>query len=295
MAGENGRQTVDLKKELLAEGRRFSFVQAVRFLLLLMRRDEGTETDINDLLKRIRARPELSLAFPESDVTAIQELPDLPSRFSITTTFLGLYGTSSPLPTFYTEDLLHEQAQDRSVSRDFIDIFNSRLYALYFAVWSHYRLCYKIEEAGDLETVHRLYCLLGYEGGTLRGHLDDAYSLLRYTGLFIQRPRSAEGLRTLLADRLGEASVEIDQAVERSAVIPEDQRCYLDQSGCGLGETAYLGERIADRTGKIRVCIGPVKEAVFSALLPDQPLFREIGQMIRHYVDQPLCGTRTFP
>jgi len=33
-------------------------------------------------------------------------------RFLITATFLGLYGVSSPLPTFYTEDLMDEASQD---------------------------------------------------------------------------------------------------------------------------------------------------------------------------------------
>ena len=287
MVAKTGQQTADLKAQLLAEGHRFSFVQAVRFLIFLMRREEGADVDIYDIAKRIRVRPELSLSFPEADVTSIKALPGTPSRFSITTTFLGLYGAASPLPTFYTEDLLQERSQDRSVSRDFIDIFNSRIYSLYFAAWGHYRLFYKIAESRDTEALHRLYCLLGFEGEILRDSLDDGFSLLRYIGLFSQRPRSAEGLRALLADALGE-TVEIEQAVERMAPIPEDQRFYLGQRGNGLGETSYLGTEIVDRMGKFRVRVGPVSGESFAKLLPDRPLFRKMNQLIRYYLDQPL-------
>lgn len=287
MAGKTGKQTVDLKKQLLAEGHRFSFVQAIRFLIFLLRREEGMNVGVDDIMKRIQVRPELSLSFPETDVASIKTLTGEPHRYSITTTFLGLYGSGSPLPTFYTEDLLLENAQDRSISRDFIDIFNSRIYSLYFAAWGHCRLFYKIAESRDAESLHRLYCLLGFEGDHLRNSLDDAFALLRYIGLFSQLPRSAEGLRALLADALG-ASVEIEQAVERMAPIPEDQRFYLGQRGNCLGETSYLGKEIADRLGKFRIQIGPASGESFERLLPGKPLYQRMCSLIRTYLDQPL-------
>ncbi len=287
MAGEAGRQTAHLKEQLLKEGNRFSFIQVVRFLLYLLGREDGSGKDADDLLRRIRTRPELSLSFPEADVMSVSQLPDSPTRFSITATFLGLYGAGSPLPTFYTEDLLQEQVQDGSVSRDFVDIINSRLYSLYFAVWRHYRLFYEIGESKDRETLHRLYCLLGFEGPILREGLDDAYGLLRYAGLFNQFPRSAEGLRALLSDCLG-APVEIEQAVERLASISKSQRCFLGTHGNILGRTAYLGSEIADRMGKFRVHIGPLPADSFERLLPDKPLYKKMCNLIRCYTDQPL-------
>ncbi|MFO8111269.1 MAG: type VI secretion system baseplate subunit TssG [Desulfosalsimonadaceae bacterium] len=69
----------------------------------------------------------MSLAFPPADIDRIQEM-DLQehSGYEITANFLGLYGISSPLPTFYTEELMHEAAEDESVCRDFIDVINQR-------------------------------------------------------------------------------------------------------------------------------------------------------------------------
>jgi type VI secretion system protein ImpH len=287
MADENGRPTAKLTERLLTEGRRFSFIQAFRFLLLHLRRQSSPDIDINELVKKIHVRPELSLAFPESDITKIEESTP-PGSFMVTAAFLGLYGASSPLPTFYTEDLLQELASDRSISRDFYDIFNSRLYSLYFGIWKHYHLFFNIAEDPDKDVIQRLYCLAGLGGETLRESAENPYGMLRYIGLATQFPRSAEGLRALLADGLSEPAIHITQCRERIANIPEDQRLFLGTSGNILGEDAYLGAGIADRAGNFRVHIGPVNKETFHRYLPDQPDYQKLGQLIRFYLDQPL-------
>ncbi len=287
MADENGRPTAKLTERLLREGRRFSFIQAFRFLLLHLRRESSTDIDISELVKKIRVRPELSLAFPGSDITKIEESTP-PGGFMVTAAFLGLYGASSPLPTFYTEDLLQELGQDRSISREFYDIFNSRLYSLYFGIWKHYHLFFNIAENPDKDVLQRLYCLAGLDGEALRDSAENPYGMLRYIGLATQFPRSAGGLRALLADGLSEPAIHITQCKERIANIPEDQRLFLGTSGNILGEDTYLGEGIADRAGNFRVHIGPVNRETFDRYLPDQPDFQKLGQLIRFYLDQPL-------
>jgi len=287
MADENGRPTAKLTERLLREGRRYSFIQAFRFLLLHLRQESSTDIDILELVKKIRVRPELSLAFPGSDITKIDESTP-PGSFMVTTAFLGLYGASSPLPTFYTEDLLQELGQDRSISRDFYDIFNSRLYSLYFGIWRHYHLFFNIAESPDKDVLQRLYCLAGLGGESLRESAENPYGMLRYIGLATQFPRSAGGLRALLADGLSEPAIHITQCRERIANIPEDQRLLMGVSGNILGEDSYLGEGIADRAGNFRVHIGPVNKETFDRYLPHQPDFQKIGQLIRFYLDQPL-------
>jgi len=287
MADENGRPTAKLTERLLREGRRFSFIQAFRFLLLHLRRESGTDIDIGELVKKIRVRPELSLAFPGSDITKIEESTP-PGSFMVTAAFLGLYGASSPLPTFYTEDLLQELGRDRSISRDFYDIFNSRLYSLYFGIWKHYHLFFNIAEIPDKDVLQRLYCLAGLGGETLRESVGDPYGMLRYIGLATQFPRSAEGLRALLADGLSEPAIHITQCQERIANIPEDQRLFLGVSGNILGEDTCLGEGVADRAGNFRVHIGPVGKEAFDSYIPGRPDFQKLGQLIRFYLDQPL-------
>ncbi len=288
MAGKNRGQAPDLKQRLLTEGRRFSFVQAIRMLRHVLRSKMDPEAGEKEMQSAIRVRPELSLAFPETDITVIEDTSKKSPSYLITATFLGLYGTSSPLPTFYTEDLLLEQSQDRSISRDFIDVINARVYWLYFKTWRRYRLFFNIIDDPDQDTLQRLFCLLGLENEQLRGSVYDAYGLLRYTGLIMHFPRSAEGLKAMLLDGLQQPTVRITQCVERQATIPRDQRFIMGESGNLLGENAYLGMEISDRMGKFRVHFGPLGIEEFERLMPDQKLFEKMENMIGFYMDQPL-------
>ncbi len=285
MAGKKRGQTPNIKEKLLEEAPRFSFVQAIRLLRFIAQSESGEVLDEQEINRRIRARPELTLEFPETDINAVEEVS---SRYLVTATFLGLYGTSSPLPTFYTEDLFNEQSEDLTITRDFFDIINTPLYRLFFKCWSKYRLYYKIVEQFDPDTLQRLYCLLGLEDDKLKEYFNNPQSLLRYIGLTTLFPRSAEGLRALLSDSLAEPSIRIIQCVHRVAEIPFDQRCILGVSGNRLGENAYLGIEIDDRMGKFRIRAGPVDSDTFHRFLPDRPAYRKIEENIRFYLDQPL-------
>lgn len=288
MAGQDGRESIALETELLENGNTFSYVQAVRLLRLLIRQRAGEDLDAGALNSAIRTRPELSLNFPQADISAIDRISEKPLHYLITATFMGLYGVSSPLPTFYTEDLLQENLQDYSASRGLIDIINSRFYDIFFHVWGRHRLLFKLIEDPSHAYLQRLYCLLGPESEKLRQGIDDAHGLLRYLGLSLQFPRSAEGLRVLISDYLAEKRISIEQCVLRVVAIPRDQRFSLGKAGNLLGESAYLGEQFTDMTGKFRVHIGAVGAEKFQELLPDKPAFQRISQLVRFYADQSL-------
>ncbi len=294
MAAAPGRQTLDIEERLLTEGPRFSFVQALRLLRNHIVRASGGDVDSRALDRRVTVRPELSLSYPESDITTIEKMDEVPSRYRIEATFLGLYGAASPLPTFYTEDLLYERSDDHSIIRDFLDVLNAPLYAVYFGIWSKYRLYHGMVEHPDERLMLRLFSLLGFEGKAVRSRLDDPLGLVRYMGLFSQHPRSAAGLRSLLADRLGEPSLRIEQCVPRLADIPEDQRCRVGVSSCSLGTDAYLGAEMMDRTGKFRIRIERAGSGTLHDLLPDSPAFVDMANLVGIYNDQPLDWDMEF-
>jgi type VI secretion system protein ImpH len=288
MADKDRGQNPQLKDILLKEGHRHSFIQAYRLILYLLDKEHGPNSDFEELSRYIRVRPELTLAFPKTDVADIEVLSGDKDLYRITTTFLGLYGPSSPLPTFYTEDLLQEQAQDHTISRDFIDIFSARIYKMFFECWGFSKLYYQLFERKDEKMLFRLFSLIGFEGEKVRERIDDAESLLRYTGIFSQFPRSAEGLRSLVAGNINVRKVQVIQCEERVVPIPRGQRFSLGSSCSILGEDTHIGDRIPDRSGKFSVKIGPVDHDTYETLLPDAKKFRTMNQAISLYLDQPL-------
>lgn len=299
MAGAHRRPPSDLMdargeglvKDLLTNGRAFAFAQAVRLLRRMVK--APSDAAASGAPDPIRVRPKLSLAFPSADIDRIEAMPEEgEGGYRITANFLGLYGTASPLPTFYTEDLLAEASQDESVSRDFVDTLNQRIYTLFFQGWLKYRQYLQVSEAHDARHLERLYCLAGLGSEALRRAQDRDYpvfGLLRYIGLLTQYPRSAAGLATLLADALGGLPLRIVPCIPRKAKIPEPQRMRVGLSGSRLGVDGYLGEEIEDRMGQFRIEIGPLDQAGFLRFTPGQEGYAIVKALSATYVTDPLA------
>lgn len=278
-----------LKADLLANPAGYSFFQAVLLLRRFFHEKNAPTEDFAFLYNALRIRPDLSLAFPGCDLTALTEQTGGPYPvYHLTATFLGLYGCSSPLPTFYTEDLIDERSDDITVTRDFLDVFNSPLYAHLLRAMGKYRLFFQFQNIRDPAILDRLYCLLGYGHPELRAGVPRVEKLLRYIGLFSQWPRSGLGLRTLVSDALGGAPVDLVPNVPRLVEIPRDQRLILGRQGATLGVDAHLGRVIKDLMGKIRLVIGPLDERTFHRCLPGRRDFRWLAELIHLYLAEPM-------
>jgi type VI secretion system protein ImpH len=284
MADETGQPLLSLKQELLTKGHEFSFFQAIQLLKLL-----GASPDIphdpadHNTRIPIRIRPNLSLAFPAADITRIEELPGEEPAYRITANFLGLYGHSSPLPTFYTEKLIDEANSDESVCRDFLDTYNHRLFALYHLCCLKYSLFFKIINENSKDILEKLYCLLGIGKPQLREEFEIAFQLCRYIGLITQYSHSALGLKILLQDACG-APVNIIECVKTIEKIPAEHHAMLGLANNRLGIDSTIGRESLDRTGKILIQMGPIGLDKFNSLLPGKPGYRKLAVLTDLFV-----------
>jgi type VI secretion system protein ImpH len=293
MAGEDWGTSPDLKKldlklSLLKEGPSFSFFQAIRLLRHYISTEDKQDTPEYSGFSHIRISPLLSLAFPPADIDKIEEIRDVTtSHYSITANFFGLYGVSSPLPTFYTEDLMDEVNDDARATKDFIDIIHQRLYYLLYRGWMKYRQFQQVSEEQNTDHITRLFCLLGLGEPGFRQGIENVEQLLRYIGLFSQSPRSALGLKTLLQDQL-HLPVDILPCVPRKAKIPVDQQIQLGSRNAGLGLDSFLGEEMDDRMGKFRILVGPLDEQEYRAFIPGSTMYKKLVFLADLFVLDPL-------
>lgn len=255
--------------------RRHGFFQLLRLLRLHL----GDEAAFR---AGVRVRPTLNLAFPTSDVDTVER--DEEGVWRVEANFFGLYGVTSPLPTFYTEDLIEEAMQGQSSARDFVDLIHASLYPLLYRAWEKYRLWLRIAEHHDPAQLDRLYALVGLLG---RGAARKP-ELLAHAGLFSWRPRSALGLESLLSSLLDGAPVQVDTCVEREISIPMAGRSLLGVQAHGLGEDTVLGQQVQDRAGNLSIVIGPLPAHQFHSMLPGTAGFCSIEQVIKHYLESPL-------
>ena len=284
MGNTTGQTPSQIISELIQKGHEFSFPQIMRLARNILGAGGTNELPEVKWEERVRVRPELSLGFPAADVSRVEQNAE---DLVVIATFLGLYGSASPLPSHYNEDLMEEASADSSVSRDFLDILHRRLYQLFFQIWSKYRLFYRIAEEKNPLDQDRLFSLIGLSEKELRDNLQlDAHSLLRYSGLFMQI-RSAEGMETLLRDAMAMRCIQVEQCLLRKVPIPKDQQMRMGLSGMRLGVDTVMGSEMQDRMGKFRINIGPLKNKEFDSFMPGTPQHNKLLSLIRLYILDP--------
>ncbi len=278
MASEDRATTAAVVDPLLSDGGGHAFFQALRLLRLRFPSEKA-------FADNVRIRPQLGLGFPQRDISHIER--DADGRYRIEANFFGLYGVTSPLPTFYTEDLIDEQLQGHSAGRDFLDILHAALYPLLFRAWEKHRIWIDITERRETKSLRHLQALVGMADARSEER-DTSKELLRYAGLFNQYPRSALGLQQLVQSVLDGAPVEVVPCVETRLRIDRSARTYLGVQ-CGvLGEDSLLGREVMDRSGSLDIRVGPLDAERFHSLLPGQAMYQKLERLVKLYLQMPL-------
>jgi type VI secretion system protein ImpH len=268
-------------RRLLEEGHRFQFSQAVRLLELMFPEAPapGETTDYGDA--PIRLRPSVDLVFPATDVKRVERLGDDRERVELVVTFLGLYGIDSPMPYNFYERLARK-TEETVPHRDFLDLFNHRLYAFFYRAWKKYRPGLHYRPGGRDRHSQRFVSLAGV--GTPHALDDVSLSPMRLAaqaGVLAPRSRNAAGLEALIEAFFEWIEAEVIENVPRWVPIPS--RSGLGDGGFQLGDTSTIGEQIYDRSGKFRLRLGPMGVDQYLAFLPGGENVPDLHTLVRLY------------
>lgn len=281
MAADVGTTATPVAEALAQRTSDFSFLQA----MWLLQRSQPSSAPVGyqgpPSEEPVRLVPSVSLAFPPGDVESITYDAERRPPFRLVTTFLGLYGAHSPLPSYYAEDLLHRSEEDDPI-RSFLDIFNHRLLSLFMRGLLRYRGHLLFRDEGRDEFSWRLFALSGLGGDGMPDAVGVPRArLLRFTGLWSHRPASAASIAALIGTYLGGLPVRVRECIRRWVYLPKRQRSQLGRAACRLGDDAIAGERAQDRVGKFRVSIGPVDMDTYRQFLPGGAALRETVALAR--------------
>ncbi|MCB9877486.1 MAG: type VI secretion system baseplate subunit TssG [Planctomycetes bacterium] len=261
-----------LIRALLQRSNEASFHELVRLLEALPPRDDAVPIGHQGPPSReaVRFRPALDFSFGASEVDGC-ELDEENGRYLLTSRFFGLYGTQSPLPAQYTEQLLYDDPDERL--RAFLDLFNHRLLSLRYRAWQKYRRGATFDGRATDTTSTRLRILFHLD------QLGEPVGLLSFAGMLQQRPLSEESLETILSTCLG-VPIEVRSCVVRWIQVPSHQRNALGRDNCALGGLCALGGEVRSATGTFGVHLGPLDAAAFRAFLPGGPRRRELTDLV---------------
>lgn len=272
------------ERRLFAEPYCFEFVQIVRLLKLFNPAASSVGLFRAPETEVVRFGVNPSTSFPASQVQELETRPGLPPILRVN--FFGAVGPLGVLPLYYTELVAQRvMARDRTL-RDFLDLFHHRLISLFYRAWLKYRFVVPFEQ-GE-EDYFSQYLLdvigLGTPGLQDRQRVPDL-SLLYYTGLFAQQPRSAEGLSLLLSDYF-HVPVQIEQFVGAWYELSPDSQCNLDDTAFDsqqLGFGAIVGDEVYDPQSRVRVVLGPLPLPRYLQFLPTGTAYHQLASLVRFY------------
>lgn len=243
--------------------------------------------------ERIRFRHDYDLTFSAGDISRVSVRPlprpgyhgEVTPVFEVTTTFLGLTGTISPLPLYIAEEVLFEDDQN-PVRRDFLDIFHHRLISLLYRSVSKYMPAREHLSHRADSWMQRGLFLTGLDPQIqARGLNIHPSVLVRLAPLLAGRGRGPRVLALSLREALAEAlapdgTVHIDQFAGGWIEVDEDQRMALGDCNNVLGVEAILGKRAYDQSGRFSVRIGPLHRHNYRRFLRDGDLLPIVKSVV---------------
>ncbi|MEM8985876.1 MAG: type VI secretion system baseplate subunit TssG [Pseudomonadota bacterium] len=282
MADQDGAQGGSLVEDLLAAPHAYQLFQAIR----LIEADEAPGARLvrtgEQAGARIRLRPSLSLGFSPADLDEAEVFTDgAYPCYRLTVNFLGLYGGKSPLPAFFTEDLMGDEEED--TARAFLDVFHHQLFTLFYSSQIKYRyfLQYRPEASDDFSD--RIFSLIGLKHAASRGAfaVSRPHRLLGLLNVLALRGRSPQAIAQVISVYFGGPPVEVEEFVERRARIEPAQRARLGRMNSTLGLDAVIGETVADIAGKFRIVLGPLSFDDFESFQEGGARYADLHKLVR--------------
>ncbi|MBB4010026.1 type VI secretion system baseplate subunit TssG [Allorhizobium taibaishanense] len=263
--------------------------------------------------------------------TGIQPAPLAVSGFRrklqgtvVKSAFAPLVGPLGALPPEYNELLLREERRRSRALISFLNLFAIRFSELFVAACEKYRLARRLRWTANRKDNTFRKVLLSLTGFGTAGLVEragiDEDVILRFSGFFADRTRNATNLRAMLEEYCG-LPVEIEQFRPRWVSIPPEDRSRMGKaaggggglgSGPRLGVNAMAGAAVLDRSGALRIVIGPVGYDDYISLSPGTARLAEIFALTRLFIgngfdidaqvvlkkeDIPFCqmGSATMP
>lgn len=228
----------------------------------------GTDGPPRDEVLRFRHDP--SLAFSTQDVASARYVEEKVAwsdtagarYYEVSTTFLGLTGSATPLPLHIAEEIAHED-DDAHPRRDFLDLFHHRFIALLYRGLARAEVDREFtSDATDLHS-RRLLALIGVDGlSEQRAEQLPYEELLQLAPILVSgrgtRHAIEASVATVFRRVLDGASVRVECLRGGEVEFDDDQRMRLAKVNSRLGIDSILGRRVRHAAGRITVVIGPV-------------------------------------
>ncbi|MBK4714188.1 MULTISPECIES: type VI secretion system baseplate subunit TssG [Tenebrionibacter/Tenebrionicola group] len=232
----------------------------------------------------VRFRPWPGMGFPASELRAIEHDEDnAGGPPTVRTTFLGLYGVDSPLPSGYPDDIARRREGHEALTH-FLDIFNHRVMTQFYRIWRKYSYPATFEAGGTDPTSQ---CLLGLMGmgipGTQKHIATPASRFLSLSGIMRQPGRTAEGVQALVRQLTQHTRAVVTPHCPRRVTVARPARLSCRDPAC-LDGRAIMGDTAVDVNSQLLIALHTDSEQDAQRWLPGGELYADFQVMLRVYL-----------
>jgi type VI secretion system protein ImpH len=285
MAGSKRIADPRLVEHLRSRGHRFNFFHAVD----LVERMSPDAVPVGYAgpasLEALRFEHDPELRFHASDIRFISPAAaERGTKYTvIRSTFLGLFGVVSPMPTTMTEDVLADDSEQAQL-REFYDLFHHRIIALFFRAWQKHRFSAGHRLDAKDPFTKRAMAMVGVDlQAKTQGQGLPPFLRLGLAPIFSRRVRSADALAAVAARLLPNVPARVESFVLRRTTLLPEQRATLGVRNMCLGRDMAIGHRVADRGGRFRIVFGPMSQEQADALAPGGAKHAEVSAIAQHF------------
>jgi len=241
-------------------------------------------TTLNPADDPVRFRPHPGMGFPASELKAVEydeDNPDAPP--TVRTTFMGLYGVDSPLPTAWLDDIA-QRREGHEAQEAFLDIFNHRILTQFYRIWRKYLYPATFEAGGRDRTSQSLLGLIGMGiPGTDKHIATPASRFLALLGVMRLPARTEEGIQALVRLLAPRTQVTVMPHCPRTVYLANPLGFYGDEDLLLDGYTV-LGDVTTEIGSQLLIALYTDDHAEARSWMPEGQTYNDFLILLRIYL-----------
>jgi type VI secretion system protein ImpH len=232
----------------------------------------------------VRFAPHPGMGFPASELKAVEYDEDDDSKPPvIRTTFMGMYGIDSPLPTAYLDDIT-QRREGHEALQGFLDIFSHRILTQFYRIWRKYSYPATFEPGGADSISQSLLGLVGLGIPGTANHIATPMSrFLALLGVLRQPGKTQEGVQALVSLLAPDTTVQVSPYCLRPVAISQPLGFHGNDDFL-LDGNMPLGDEAMDAGSQLRVALTTDNEQEAQGWKPDGLLYQDFLVMLRVYL-----------
>lgn len=278
----------DINKRIKESTFNYSLPQSIRIVCAYLKKFYP-EKEYEKLYDKIIFQANPSLAFQKTEIASINFIEiEEEVKVEIRLNFLGIFGSSSPMPSHFTEMVLDSVDSDMLL-HDFLNLFNHHLQRFVYPIWKKHR--YYIQYRHDLKDKFSMYILsfLGlYSNINLNNSSLNLQKLIPYIGILSMKHKSAGTLKAVIRHYLSHDDIEIIQCIPSKYNIPSWQYSSLGNKNISLGSDFLIGESVVSKNAKFRILLKDAKDEDLIKYSVLGEKMAELNNLISFSLNEPL-------